>query len=241
MSQEKKQKRLAKREDDGSLSPSRFTGSIFGYFFRRAALVIFTLVTLTLAYPALMCWYMRWEVKHTVIQGRRLTFDGYSRQLYGKFLLWLLLSIISVSIYFFVKMKINLIKWQTKHTHVEGFKEDRSKFSGAWYFYWGHILLVLLVTILTIGLLHFWGKCHMERWMAKHTIVDDYKLSFDGLAKQYFGRWLLGWFLTIITLFIYYLWKALDIKKWIAKHTIFLLEHEREKERQEHSEQASQK
>lgn len=58
---------------------------------------------------------VNWETKHTVIEGKRLRFDGHGIQLFGNWIKWLLLSIITIGIYSFwipIKMK----KWVTKHT-----------------------------------------------------------------------------------------------------------------------------
>lgn len=221
MSAGKRRRNIAVRDKSGELSPSRFTGGHLSYFLRRLALLVLTILSLSLAYPALKCWYMRWEVRHTVIQGRNMYFDGRARQLYGKYLLWLLWSVLTLSVYYFVKMKINLIKWQTKHTHVEGIRAEKSRFSGFWFTYWGHRLLGLVVTIFTLGLGAFWAECHMERWMASKTVLDGYQLSFEGRAIQYFGRWLWMWILTVLTLGIYSIWKDLDICRWRVKHTVF--------------------
>ena len=58
----------------------------------------------------------RWEAKHTVINGHRLTFDGTAAQLFGKWILWLFLTIITVGIYgFWVAIKLK--KWKVSHTH----------------------------------------------------------------------------------------------------------------------------
>ena len=57
-----------------------------------------------------------WEVKHTVIDGRRLYFDGTALQLFGNWIKWLLLTIITLGIFSFW-LAIALRKWKTKHTH----------------------------------------------------------------------------------------------------------------------------
>ncbi|WP_314011819.1 hypothetical protein [Mogibacterium diversum] len=36
-----------------------------------------------------------WEIKHTVIEGRRLEFDGTAVQLFGNWIKWLLLTIVT--------------------------------------------------------------------------------------------------------------------------------------------------
>ena len=55
---------------------SRFTGGAFANFFIGLFTIIVTIITLSLAYPAMKCWKMRWETRHTYINGRPLTFDG---------------------------------------------------------------------------------------------------------------------------------------------------------------------
>jgi uncharacterized membrane protein YjgN (DUF898 family) len=57
----------------------------------------------------------RWEAKHTVINGRRLKFTGTATQLFGNWIKWLLLTIITFGIYSFW-LNIKLMQWKTKHT-----------------------------------------------------------------------------------------------------------------------------
>ena len=57
-----------------------------------------------------------WEIKHTVIDGKRLRFDGSAIVLFWLGIKWLLLIIITFGIYSFW-VSISLNKWKTKHTH----------------------------------------------------------------------------------------------------------------------------
>lgn len=57
-----------------------------------------------------------WETKHTVVNGHRLAFDGSAVQLFGNWIKWLLLTVITLGIYSFW-LGIALKKWKTKHTH----------------------------------------------------------------------------------------------------------------------------
>ncbi|WP_155833304.1 DUF898 family protein [Butyrivibrio sp. WCD3002] len=56
-----------------------------------------------------------WEIKHTVINGRRLQFSGSAIGLFGNWIKWLILSIITLGIYGFW-VGIKLIKWKVSHT-----------------------------------------------------------------------------------------------------------------------------
>ncbi|MBR4830153.1 MAG: DUF898 family protein [Bacilli bacterium] len=77
---------------------------------------LITIFTLGICYPWAVCKIYNWEVKHTVINGRRLEFDGKAIQLFGNWIKWELLTIITLGIYgFWVKIKLK--KWITKHTH----------------------------------------------------------------------------------------------------------------------------
>lgn len=82
-----------------------------------------TLFTLGICYPWACCMIYNWEIKHTVINGKRLKFNGTAIQLFGNWIKWLLLCIITLGIYSFW-MKIALKKWKTKHTY---FKDEKVK------------------------------------------------------------------------------------------------------------------
>ncbi len=75
-----------------------------------------TVITIGICYPWAVCMIQNWEVKHTVIEGRRLEFDGHAIQLLGHWIKWLLLSIITLGIYG-LWVKIKMKKWVVKHTH----------------------------------------------------------------------------------------------------------------------------
>jgi len=76
---------------------------------------LITLCTLGICYPWACCMVYGWEIKHTVIEGRRLKFTGTAMQLFGNWIKWLLLCVITLGIYGFW-LNIALKKWKTKHT-----------------------------------------------------------------------------------------------------------------------------
>ena len=68
---------------------------------------LITTITLGICYPWAVCMVYGWEIKHTVINGKRLDFDGTGGQLTGNWIKWLLLTIITVGIYgFWVGIKL---------------------------------------------------------------------------------------------------------------------------------------
>ncbi len=97
---------------------SKFTGGLLGMIGIGILQGIIVFFTLGLGTPWAICLKENWYVKHTVLDGHRLTFDGTGAQLFGNYIKWFLLTIITLGIYSFwltIKMK----QWVTKHTHIE--------------------------------------------------------------------------------------------------------------------------
>ena len=77
---------------------------------------LITIITFGICYPWAVCMIYNWEIKHTVIDGKRLFFDGKAIQLFGNWIKSLLLCIITLGIYAFW-INIAIKKWKTVHTH----------------------------------------------------------------------------------------------------------------------------
>jgi uncharacterized membrane protein YjgN (DUF898 family) len=75
-----------------------------------------TLLTRGICAPWAFCMIYRWEADHTVINGHRLRFDGTATGLFGQWIKWMLLTIITIGIYG-LWLGIKLTKWKTAHTH----------------------------------------------------------------------------------------------------------------------------
>ena len=96
---------------------SKFTGGLLGMIGIGILQFIIVVCTLGICTPWAICLKEAWYVKHTVIDGHKLTFDGKGVQLFGNYIKWFLLCIITIGIYSFwltIKMK----KWVVKHTHM---------------------------------------------------------------------------------------------------------------------------
>ena len=73
-----------------------------------------TVITLGIISPWAFCGIVRWETKHTIIQGHRLKFTGKGIQLLGRFLLWALLTIFTLGI-ILLWVSIFIRQWTVKH------------------------------------------------------------------------------------------------------------------------------
>lgn len=98
------------------MNNSYFDGGLFQLIGWKILGALITLFTLGICTPWAICLVYNWEVKHTVINGRRLYFDGTAWGLFGTWIKWVLLFIITFGIYGFF-IQISLKKWITKHTH----------------------------------------------------------------------------------------------------------------------------
>lgn len=205
---------------------SVFTGGAFANAFVNWLVNFVSVITLFLARPAMICYKYRWEYKHTYINGRQLCFDGTGGQLFGKYMLWTLLSVVTFGIYYVLCMSVALEKWKTSHTHfADAVKtenaENGSQFDGTALGLLGVRLLTNMVTVITLGFGMYWAHCYKERWFCKHRTVDGVRFAFDGRAAQYFGKCMLWSLLTLITFGIYSFWLFVKAKKWTVSHTVF--------------------
>lgn len=204
---------------------SKFTGGAFGNFGVGFCVWFVSMISLGLLNPLMVCWQERWIARHTYIEGHQLSFDGRAWQYFGQLLKILLLSVITLGLYYVFCGAVSMQKWRTKHTHfVDTANPVPSVFDGRWYQLLGVNLLSLLVIIITLSLGAYWAHCYQQRWLAKHQVIDGRRLCFDGKAIQYFGKTLLWCFLTMITLGIYGFWYPVSQMKWTVKHTKFAME-----------------
>ena len=98
------------------MSESFFDGGLLQLIGWKILGFFVTIFTLGICYPWALCMVYSWEIKHTVVEGRRLYFDGTAIQLFGNWIKWLLLCIITFGIYAFW-LSISIKKWKVKHTH----------------------------------------------------------------------------------------------------------------------------
>ncbi len=95
---------------------SKFSGGLLGLIGVNICVMLMTVFTLFIALPWAVCFKQRWEAKHTTIDGKALKFDGTGMQLFGNYIKWVLLTIITFGIYSFW-LSIKMKQWVTYHTH----------------------------------------------------------------------------------------------------------------------------
>jgi len=79
------------------------------------------LITLGIAFPWVYCWFTSWRTDHTVVDGKRLQFNGKGISVLGHFILkgWLLgiiLTPLTLGLYPIYYFNVSLKKWEVKNT-----------------------------------------------------------------------------------------------------------------------------
>ena len=104
------------QQSQAPVSESQFTGGLLGLIGINILQGLLIAFTLGFGAPWAICMKERWIAKHTFINGRQLAFDGTGGQLFGKYIIWLLLTLITCGIYGFW-LEIKMKQWLVKHTH----------------------------------------------------------------------------------------------------------------------------
>jgi uncharacterized membrane protein YjgN (DUF898 family) len=100
--------------------PSRFEGSWIALVGITLLTGFLTIITLGFAYPAMYCLKKRWLYSNTIVNGYRLKFTGGGGQLFGKYILWSFLSIITFGI-FALWLPIKYQRWEVKHVEIDAY------------------------------------------------------------------------------------------------------------------------
>ena len=73
------------------------------------------LISFGLAYPWALCMFHKWRTEHTIINGKRLKFNGTGFSLIFLWIKWWFLSLITFGIYIFWVIP-SLNRWVVEHT-----------------------------------------------------------------------------------------------------------------------------
>ncbi len=98
--------------------PSRFEGRLIAFIGINLLTTFVSVITLGFAYPAMYCFKKRWIYANTIINGYRLKFTGKGSQLFGKYMLWTFLGIITFGV-FTLWWPIKYQQWETNHVEID--------------------------------------------------------------------------------------------------------------------------
>jgi len=89
---------------------SKFSGGVLQIFLFCIWAPILFVISLGLATPFIECTVIRWICNNSTIGGKRYKFNGTAGGLFGRWIIWYLLTIITIGIYGFWSTR-NQIRW----------------------------------------------------------------------------------------------------------------------------------
>lgn len=96
----------------------RFDGGAGTYLGTGLLALLVTVVTVGIAYPFALVLRQRWKAKHTFVNGHRLVFLGTGLGLFGLWIKWLFLMVVTLGIYsFWVVPRVQ--KWTVENTDFD--------------------------------------------------------------------------------------------------------------------------
>jgi len=109
------QSNISSSVDNGALGESKFDGGLLSFIGINILGFLITFLTFVIGFPWALCLVYGWEINHTIINGKRLKFNGTGIGLFGLWIKWLFLLVITLGIYSFW-IFISLKKWKVKNT-----------------------------------------------------------------------------------------------------------------------------
>ena len=103
---------------------SEYTGTTFGRGFMVLMLRLLQFITLGIATPFAANKIAAYDMEHTVISGHPLIFGGSAAKLFGHYMLWFLLSIVTIGIYALIWMPLNMTKYKVKYSRIHDLSYD---------------------------------------------------------------------------------------------------------------------
>lgn len=108
----RKKKGGGRRRAAGAFEFDGSAGDFFVVYLLAGLLYMFTL---GLGGPWAMCMVKKWESEHTLVNGRRLTFNGSGSALLGLYIVTMLLAIVTLGIYLFWGIP-KIVGWMVENT-----------------------------------------------------------------------------------------------------------------------------
>lgn len=96
----------------------QFDGRARDFFFIGLAAFIISVITLGFGFPWAIVMVHKWRARHTLLEGKRLNFKGQGSALFGKYIIWYILTFITLGIYS-IAVYPRFQKWIAENTVYE--------------------------------------------------------------------------------------------------------------------------
>ena len=198
---------------------SKFNGTAGGLFLHMLLASLVVSVTCFIALPWAICYLGTYIAENVELNGRTLKFTGKAGNLFGSYIKWLLLSIITCGIYsLWVPTKV--VAWFVKNVHfADSDAEAVSEFKGSGLGVWGMLFLYNLILNVTLGIAAPWAMVMLVNYIFENSVIDGTLIVFTGNGGAFFGTWLLGLVLITIACSIYSILFNVKLISWFVERT----------------------
>ena len=212
---------------------SKFTGTAGRWFINAIICSLIVTFSFGIATPYAYCRMIKWTMENTSYNDTRFGFKGKGGDLMGKWLLWMLLTIVTFGIYA-IWIPPKLDKWRVENTvlyinqkngelnavHITNMPENIvNVFSGTTGGWFVNTLVASLIISFSFGIATPFAYCRMVKWTQDNTIYRGHKVIFKGKPSELMGKWIVWLLLTIVTLGIYAIWIPVKLDQWRVKNT----------------------
>lgn len=105
---------------------SHYDGTVWGHLGWWLLGVLLTVCTLGVGLAWAQCMVWRYRARHTVVCGRRMSFDGNGLELFEKYLMWGGLSVVTLGVYLlWVPLKVK--SWHCSHLYMSGYRRRNAQ------------------------------------------------------------------------------------------------------------------
>lgn len=210
-----------------SKTNSYFDGTVLELFAYSYLCDFITIISAGVLRSWGVCLLNKYIYTHTVIDGKRLKFNGEGDELFAKEFRWNFFRIITLGIYS-IWVPTRYKEWETSRLYFEDEKNvtGDSYFTGGVGEYFLINLLTFLLTVFSFGLLSPIAHVIKLKWELEHTIINRKVVRFRGSILEFFLK-KIGWvLLTIITLGIYSLFIPIKTLRWEMSNIYLLRKNE---------------
>lgn len=143
---------------------SYFDGNVFQLLGLNILCTIISVITFGFGVPWASVLKTRWVTKHTVINGKRLYFNGTASQLFGKIIGWILIQM--------GVLVVGLIAATVSGSYVGGYYSYSTATANMAF------VAVVNVIILILTLPAY--QVYIKKWEVKHTtFIDDTGIAYE--------------------------------------------------------------
>ena len=105
--------------EDEPDAESSYNGTTFGRGLMVFFLRILQFMSLGIATAFVENTICKYDMSHTIISGHQLMFGGTTSKLFARYLLWLALSVVTMSIYAIFVLPLNMTRYKTKFSRIQ--------------------------------------------------------------------------------------------------------------------------